>query len=178
MSQTIKARGDSKLKTLPPKTQEKLYEWLCADTITAVQSRVREELGISTSQRALSEFYSWYSLRLSFSQAQSISEEFKAQLLNRPDLAGDAERVNSAAQILFETLAVQKRDAKLFTQIRLASQRDRQLDLEARRMALLESKVRAAADEVKKLRQPGTDISETQRNAILDKVDEILGIKK
>jgi hypothetical protein len=46
-----------------------------------------------------------------------------------------------------------------------------------RRIALLESKVKAASDEVKKLREPGSQLSDDERKAIVAKVDEILGLK-
>jgi hypothetical protein len=55
--------------------------------------------------------------------------------------------------------------------------KQQQIEQGNRRITLLESKVKAASDEVKKLRDAGSQLSETERTAVLDKVDEILGLK-
>ena len=51
------------------------------------------------------------------------------------------------------------------------------LDQGDRRLKVLESKVREARDEIAKLRDPKQALGEDDRKAIVDKVDEILGLK-
>jgi hypothetical protein len=60
---------------------------------------------------------------------------------------------------------------------RRLKQNDERLAIDSRRIALLESKIKSASDEVKKLRDKAQELSESERAAVLSKVDEILGIK-
>lgn len=56
-------------------------------------------------------------------------------------------------------------------------QKNRELAQNDRKLKLMESKLHQAKEEVKKLRDKGAELNEEERTVILDKVDEILGIK-
>ncbi len=67
---------------------------------------------------------------------------------------------------------------KTKTDAKKIEQKDRDISISERRVKVLEANMQKAADEVKKLREKGSDISAIERDAILDKVDEVLGVKK
>ena len=55
--------------------------------------------------------------------------------------------------------------------------KQQQIEQGNRRIAFLEGKIKAASEEVKKLRDVKAPLSDAERNAIVDKVDEIMGLK-
>jgi hypothetical protein len=57
-----KPRSDSALKTLPEEKQAEIGQLLASRSLTDVRSVLLEQ-GITTSEAALSEFWSWWQLR-------------------------------------------------------------------------------------------------------------------
>lgn len=99
------------------------------------------------------------------------------------------------AALVFKMEALEKRDPDSWAAIKKAEQADEKLEQgkeklaqgkaklgqDDRRIALLERKAKAAdeaAEELKKLKAGGPSMPEAERTAILDKMDQILGLKK
>jgi hypothetical protein len=120
----MKPRGDSKLKTLPKPDQAKIIGWLETGTQRATLQKIAKDLGITTSPAALSDFYGWYYVTSQLEEAASLADQVKAELKDLPGFAMDQDKVNKAAQTVFEIQALKNRDAKLH--IALRRQRSRE----------------------------------------------------
>jgi hypothetical protein len=120
----MKPRGDSKLKTLPKLDQVKVIGWLETGTQKATLQKIAKELGITTSPAALSDFYGWYYVTSQIEEAASLADQLKTDLKAMPGFALDDDKINKAAQAVFEIQALKTKDAKLH--IALRRQRSRE----------------------------------------------------
>jgi hypothetical protein len=146
-----KARADSKLKNLPETDQETI--WLLMHptdatvtpwTLEAVLVHLQEEHEVSCALSTLSEWHSWYALKRRMEAAGERAEQAKLELAK--DKSFSAEDLERVAQAIFTAETLEAGNAKAYVQIaKLALQR-RALDLDARRVAVLEAKA-AKADQ-------------------------------
>ena len=143
---TRKARSDSRLKTLPADRQKQIALWSRECSLEALADKLKDELGVTTSRSALSEFLSWYHLSRHLEDAASFADQLKQTLKDLPNLKLDEEQINSAAQVVFELDAAREKDSKTFVALRRLRQKDKDQQLDSRRLALLEKKA-AQADE-------------------------------
>lgn len=189
-----KIRSDAVLLNLPDNRQEQIIEWCEAkktgDCIGGF-AFAREQLaadGINVSARALSDFYSDWHLRRDILQSKSVEA---AVLAADPK---DVQRARMAGEAMLLKLSLAKQDPKLFTAAGMsidsrrnldlkeesgktkARQKDRQLaqkdtdlKLAERRLALLEKKV---SDATETLGNGKLSIEERER-----KIKEIFGVK-
>jgi len=188
-----KPRSDSVLKNLPQERQELIVEWATApktETCVGGLRYAQEQLaadGLQVSVRALSEFCAWFRLQASFSGAENFARSVEEALRKQPGLTSEA--ISEAGQLAFTVMATSAQDSEEFRQmerLRLdketaktrARQKDADLKLAERRVGIMERKMKAAAQEVQKLRDPKKELTETDRQAILSKVDELLLGKK
>lgn len=144
-------RGDAKLKKLPEDRQRAIWEKLNApgETLASVCKWLAED-GVRVSRQTLSEFASWYSLKLTFEETEKDTlnfQEFVTQQM--PELA--QEKVTELGSVFFNLQAIKKRDPELFLAFQTAQhraqmdhkrfeQRERELALAARKVSLLESR--------------------------------------
>lgn len=155
MSDQRKTRPDARLKLLPSERQAEIYERLGKAGYDDVRGWLAQD-GLRVGRTALAEFYSWYALRLTFQQTEADTENF-LELLKRqlPELP--AAKLTELGDTFFNLQAIKKQDPKLFLAMQGAKQkarmdqlkfeqRERQIALEERRIALLEVKA-ARADQ-------------------------------
>jgi hypothetical protein len=162
MSAEKKARSDASLKTLSPEQQAEIYSRLTVkradwqDTsLRAVRAWLQQD-GVETSERALSEFGSWYGLQSQFRQDEVTTESLLEQF--RRDVPGltDAQ-LDELGQKTFSLLAIRRQDLEGFVSIRSAKTN---AELERAKLKLKE---RAEDRQASKLR---LDIQKFQFDAI------------
>ena len=132
-----KARSDSAFKTLPESRQAEIADYLRANSLAATVAWLKDD-GIKTSASALSEFLSWYSLRLQFRQdeqtTETLLEQLKAEVPGLTD-----EQLDELGQRTFSLLAIRNQDADSFVNVRSAMTRAK---LEAAKLKLREEKLK------------------------------------
>ena len=183
-------RTDAKLKNLTDEEKETLWGFRYPDPededaekltyMTIASEKLPEMCGFTVSLSTLSDFYSWYKQVRRLREARKRAEQAKVQMLEEnPDASlEDLERLG---QMVFTSETVADGNIKGFLGLLKINSANRKLELEERRVALLEKKAAAAdmaAEQMQKLKDGGDLLPEEERAAILSKVDEILNIKK
>jgi hypothetical protein len=109
-----RVRSDAVLKTLPPERQQEIFDRLNQPGWTMDRARAwLAETGVSTSKRALSEFYSWYAQRRKLQQTEAEAMKFQEAIRQQmPTLS--ASQVAEAASIYFNLQAIRTDDPYLF----------------------------------------------------------------
>jgi len=143
------------------------------------------DYGIKISERALGGFFNSLDIRLRFAslQAAASAETAKAEL--PPDIEQKTrERI---AQHKFELAFMNLGESQRLQLIQLQQNEDamkgnyelkkRRLEIDREKLELLKTKA-AQLDQIKALRDPKAALNDEDRRAIVDKVDEVLGIKK
>lgn len=161
-----KVRPEAKIKTLPDEVQATLWELLHVPMegkekpMTYVEARawLLADHGVETSNAALSEWFSWYGLRLRTERRKAIVQEAMEELA-KSDPTKSLEDLQAFGQVLFTSESIEDRDAKAFTEVWRASEKaltrkqakeQAELDRQLRKEALeLESKKIAAATKTK-----------------------------
>ncbi len=146
-----KPRSDSKLKTLPAATREKIAAWCAAGSLAEARERCRKELGVSTSEQRLSEFCKWQAradeLRTGNELAMQALEWWKQ---NRPDAGADELR---AAQFFALSMkATAGDDPELAIAVLREQGKDLDRGIAYRRVKILEdnaAKAKAALEGIK-----------------------------
>lgn len=162
-----KVRPEAKIKTLPDEVQATLWELLRIPLegkekpMTYVEARawLLADHGVETSNAALSDWYSWYGLRVRTERKKTVIEEAIAELA-KADPNKTLEELQAFGQVLFTSESIEDGDAKAFTEVWRASEKaltrkqakeqselDRELRKEAleidkRKIALLEEKAK------------------------------------
>lgn len=160
-----KIRPEAKIKTLEEETQDTLWQLLNVAMDGREKPMTYEEArgwlladhGVSTSNAALSDWYSWYGLRLRRERRKSVVEQASAELAEK-DPSKTREELQIFAEALFTSEAIEDRDPKAFAEIWRASEkaltrkqakeqaeldraiRERALALDERKLAILEAK--------------------------------------
>jgi hypothetical protein len=170
-----KPRSDARLLSLPLEQQEQIASWLTIENLSyeTVRAKIAKELGVQTSAGALHSFYSTFAAGWKYSRAKGEADAF-AQLL---DGRFDEATTKRVQQLAFECLAGPQPDlkaAKTLIKIvgdthKLTLQQQR-LELDARKVALLEKKA-AQADEAKAV----TDDSALTAEEKLARMRQIFG---
>lgn len=193
-------REDAKLQNLPEEELEVLWRFrnpepggkkLKMSAIAAVQVPLR--YGFSISISSLSYFYKWLAVRRDFRQSRDVVYQIKEELKRDPEMSLEA--IERAGVIMLATGGIQRKDGKLFSAMMKIGQQRVKLDqnevklglskemveMDKRKLALLERKAKAmdeAAEQMRLLKAGGKLMPDAERAAILDKMDEILGLKK
>lgn len=137
-----KPRADSRLKTLPEKRQAEIAE-LCRDKALAEVVELLRSQGLKTSSGALSTWLAWRHLRERLERNQTVVETLLADLKRHNPALTDQE-LEAAGNQLFSALAIEQQDAGAWAITRRLALKQRGLELEARRVKLLEEKARKA----------------------------------
>lgn len=149
MTASKKPRADSKLKNLAESDQETIWRLLHpsdstvqAATLEAVQIFIASDLGFSVALSTLSEWHSWYALKLRMESAAARANQTAIELAKNSDLTPeDIERV---AQTVFTAETLQQGNVKSYVALAKLGLARRSLDLDSRRVSLLESKAAQA----------------------------------
>lgn len=143
-----------------------------------------EKWGVRASLGSLSNFVSRNSMDWRLRRAAELAAEAGGKL---PPAWEKSKRVAMAQKefelafrdlslkeyVALERLELDKRSART-----RASQEERKLAIAERRVKLLEDNQARAGAELAKLRDPATANSDSEREAILDEVDRIMGLKR
>lgn len=154
---STKTRSDSVLGTLPPERQEQIADYARTHSLEDTVQWLRTD-GVRTSRSRLSVWLSSFCLRQAFRQAANSTEEFREFLkADIPDI--DPEELDRRAAIHFQAEAMKAGDPETYLSFATArhkakmdavkaAQKDKSLELDARRLSLLEKKA-AQADAAK-----------------------------
>ncbi|MGE9266509.1 MAG: hypothetical protein ACQKBY_00310 [Verrucomicrobiales bacterium] len=147
-----KPRADAKLKNLPEEDQELFWRMLNPSDAETPASTL-EELGEfiiarydfdTLSLSTLSEWRSWYALKRRMENARRRAEQTRLELLKDGTLT--AEDIERAAQAVFTSETLESGNVKAFValaKLRLAA---RQVEIDERRVQLLEEKAKRLAE--------------------------------
>jgi len=163
--------------------------------------------GIKVSERALSQFFSDFQRKLIYEEAYESAESQKSLMLDfdpsnvdRAEAFGDYCFLQKAVQAqdpktfvmlgnlretrksreqraAFDKRKLAQKDRQIEQKDKQIAQKDQDLEMAERKLAAMEEEKRRVKAEVEKLRNPAAGLSDTERDAIIAKVDEILGIK-
>lgn len=151
-------RADAKLKNLPAETLETLWRLRNPEedgeklSLEAVAAELPRLCGLSASVSTLSEFYKWLRMKRRMEASEERAMQARLKLAQNPEFsADDIERV---AQAVFTAETMEDGNVKAYValaKLRLAKQ---QVDLDRRRIELLEAKA-AQADQAKEVAGDG-----------------------
>lgn len=103
------------MKTLPEERQAMIFDMLRGKTLAQACAELRAD-GLNTSAAALSEFFSWYSLKQDFARKQTLAEEFCRQIkAGDPDIS--EAKLFEHGQAVFALLALEEKDAKTWKRV-------------------------------------------------------------
>lgn len=125
-----KPRGDATLKRLPDALQEELFQFLRKNSHDKTLAWLDTTHGVSTSGRALSEFFDWYPRQGFIRNVASIADQIGQEAAKLPQLRKEAQAVRDVAQVSFEIMAAQNRDSKFFLELSRERREERRLQLE------------------------------------------------
>ncbi len=177
MAAQRKPRGDSWLKTRPEELQD--------GTIAAVAGWLQSEFDRAVSPSSLSGFFSWWHLRerLRSAERQSVSLE---ELLRKRQTGLTEQAILDIGNTFFLEQGLAQGDAKVFAAIQdrvlskrigetKAKQKDRELALSERRVALLEAKAAKADAAIETANDP--DFKKGTSREAQNKLREALGME-
>ena len=133
----------AKLKTLPEDKQAQIITWLKSPAGgPGTVDLILANYAIQTSDTALSEFWSWWHLQRRFAQNSARVESVLEYLhTNQPQIPEDS--LFQMGQTMFSALAIDQEDAATWTRVQKLNLNKAQIQLEARRIAMLEAKTKA-----------------------------------
>ena len=143
-----KPQSNSVLKTLHPKKQRELWDFMQTHSGPESIAFVQKEFGEKTHESSLSDFWHWYPFANKLTEFKALTDQVTERLKSDPSLDLSSEQVSKAGHAIFETLAAQTLDSKLFIELRKLRQTDRDQDTQDRRVKLLEKNAEEAAQTV------------------------------
>lgn len=134
-----KPRSDSKLKNLPEATRRKIFAW-CGKGLAEARTICKAELGIVTSERALSEFMKWQARQDELQTGNDLAlQALEWWRANRPEATEDELR---AAQFFALSMKAQAADdPELAIAVLREQGKDLDRGLAMRRVKVLEAKM-------------------------------------
>lgn len=144
-----KHRADSNLKTLPEELQEEIISRLNAKggSYKRIAEWLRAEMDVETSIGALSEFYSWRSLRAQVRETESDTQALQ-EALSASEFGLSSAQIQELGNLMFITKATKQADSKTFVAMAKLLIQKQKLEVDSRKVALLEAKA-AQADAAK-----------------------------
>lgn len=148
-----KPRADSKLKNLPEEAQEALWSLMHptdrskpAATLEGAAVFCEMEFGFAPALSSLSEWHSWFSLARRMSAAAERAAQVRLELAKDSSITpDDLERI---AQTVFTAETLEGGDIKSYVALAKLNLQRRSLELDTRKLAILEAKA-AQADQAK-----------------------------
>ena len=123
-----KPHARSVLKTLPADRQAAIFEHLQQHTLEETEAWLATQ-EVDTNRSSLSDFYAWYPLAAKLQSASQMGDAVKDILRELPELNLDEHQLSKAGQAIFESEALKAGDSKLYLSLRGLRQTDRSLDL-------------------------------------------------
>lgn len=139
-------------------------------TFKKVREWLFQEWDLTTSEAALSEFFSWYSLRQRMEATESTTQDLQ-EMLSQAEFGLSPEQVAAMGNLMFITSATRDNDPKTFVAMAKVLLANRKLDMEGRRITLLEQKAAKADAAEQALQNP--ELTEEEKNA---KLREVFGM--
>ena len=175
MGRERKPNANAKLKLLPDDVQEALWYLLHPEdperkpmTLEALCGHIMREHGVSVGITTVSEWRSWYGLKRRMDRAAERALQTALELERNSDLTpADIER---AAQTVFTAEALEAGDIAGYVALANLRLSARQLDMDERRVAVLEKKA-AQAEAAEQVSKDGS-LNEEQKAA---RMKEIFG---
>lgn len=144
-----KVRPDAILRQLPEERQAAIFEKLQKDSYAKVQQWLAKD-GIKVGTTALGDFYQFYVIESFQRKAEVSRQEMSAAILaNRPEYS--LEQATEMADAHFISVSAMSGDFENYIPIRKIVAGERKVDLDRRRLALLEAKAAKAAELEKSL---------------------------
>ena len=173
-------RADAKLKNLPDGKLNEL--WLLRypldggkrKTIREIAALLPKRFGLSAAISTVSDFYPWLRQKRRTEAARLRAEQAKRQLLEQnPDATPD--ELERLGQMIFTSETVEDGDIKGFVALLKASNTRRKLEIEERRVKLLEEKARKA-DQIEELMKERQAAGGGLSDETLEKIERTLGM--
>jgi hypothetical protein len=174
-----KANGNGTLWRLAPELQEEIYLYSEVRTLEETVQWCEETHGVKTSVGAVSAWRGKYGTQRRYSEALEHVEELKALIKEKGDV--EASKLDAVMSGVFMSVASSQGDAKTYVALARLMLEGKRLDLEERRISILEQKAREL-DELKdavgkkKGKKSILEMSEEERAEVLRLVDEKLGV--
>jgi hypothetical protein len=152
-----------KLRALPRVEQARVVSWVEGLGEAAASKRILPLFGLHLTRAELTAFSAWFHLPLSLESAAGFANGFQQNLASSLGLIPSDHWIASAGQIVFERLALETRDSKLFALMRHLSRQDHARSIEAGKLALLEKRAARAEEAGKTL--PECKLSNEEKQA-------------
>jgi hypothetical protein len=121
---------------LTPAKQEWVFDVLLHNSYDDAVKKVKEELGFKTNHSSLGRFFTWYALsKRREEHIKLFRDDIIAQGINL-----DEDNISRASHALFELIALEERDPKLYLALRKLKQGDEKISAEERKISILEEK--------------------------------------
>lgn len=146
-----KPRADAKLKNLSDQQQEDLWRCLHPSegedrkpmTLEEAQGEVPLRYGFTVSLSALSEWRSWYALKRRTESTLSRIDQAQEEL-RKADPNVSAEKLEQLGQMIFTAESIEGGQVKAFVALMRERSRREELEINKRKLALLEDAARQA----------------------------------
>jgi hypothetical protein len=122
-----KAHPSARIKTLPEDLQERIYEVCQAGTYKDAIRWLADEMKITISDSALSDWFGWRTRKLAIEQAESEATEIR-DLLASPGLQLSPAQLAGIGNAIFINRATKVGDAKTFREVAGVVQRSQELE--------------------------------------------------
>jgi hypothetical protein len=178
-------RADAKLKNLSADVLDELWRLRNPEedgeklTLEAVLVHIKNEYGMEVSLSTISEFYKWLRFKRRMDSGKLRAEQVMEQMIKDPSMT--LESIHDAAQYAFTHATLDEDDPKTYIALAKLRLEAAKVKNDERKIQLLEAKAARldkAESDIAAIRENAGMSEEDQRKAILDKVDEIFGIKK
>jgi hypothetical protein len=172
-----KANGNGTLWRLAPELQEEIYLYSEAHTLEETVAWCGLTHGVKTSVGAVSAWRGKYGTQRRYSEALEHVEELKTLIKEKGDV--EASKLDAVMSGVFMSVASSQGDAKTYVALARLMLEGKRLDLESRRISILEEKAREL-DELKdavgkkKGKKKISDMDEAERAELIKFVDERL----
>lgn len=160
-------KSNAKLKNLPPDDLETMWSLRHPEekdgkvfSYTEILAELPRLLGFTSSLGALSEFYSWLTLKREIEESFARAEQAKLEFLTvNPDTS--PESLQALGQMIFTSKSIQTGDLQGFVQVMAAWEKRQTRLLDQEKFALIKAKA-AQADAAKEVL--GTSLSPEEQN--------------
>jgi hypothetical protein len=178
-------RADAKLKNLPEEDLQTLWRLRHPEqggevmTLEAICVEVQRLFGFSIALSSLSQFYTWLEVRRRMDAQAELANQLKLELARNPEISD--ETIKRAGQKLFMAEGILQKDAKIFADMVIIGQNDTRLkqndakikqrqevvELDKRKLAILEAKA-AKADQASEV--TNSDLTEEEKAARIKRI--------
>jgi hypothetical protein len=180
-------KSNAKLKNLPAAALDEM--WLLRHpeepegkvfSFTEILGALPGMYGMTSSMAALSEFYSWLTLKRDLDDAIARSEQAQLEFLVK-NPGATPEAMQAAGQIVFTSKTMQTGDVAGFVKLMDSWERRQQRIMDQEKWEEVKATKRRKEETeaaIRRINEDKTLAPDAQRTAVLDKMDEFFGLKK